>query len=159
MRRKAHTSSAPPSVLPIWKPNIALPLVGGGLHPRAPQTSRQHGEVQPWRNSAPNTASLRFRLQLSAVIRKPGRCGLASLGQRLRGCVSHSLLGHRGLWEGSFRGLPTAFRVLPRASAQGHPSLLHFADFFQTVLKVPCGMGLSIEGFSQRPGVHPQPSL
>ena len=61
-----------------------------------------------------NPASLRFHLHLSAVIRKPGLCGLARLGQRLRSCVSHTLLSrHRGLWERSFRGLPAAFRVLP----------------------------------------------
>lgn len=87
-----------------------------------------------------NPASLRFHLHLSAVIRKPGLCGLARLGQRLRSCVSHTLLSrHRGLWERSFRGLPAAFRVLPKASAEGHPSLLHlcgrFADSFKGALR------------------------
>lgn len=50
-KESAYAESASPSVLMIWKPNIALPLLGGGLHPQAPQTSRLRGEVPPWRNS------------------------------------------------------------------------------------------------------------
>ena len=127
-------------------------LGAGGKHRhRECSTFCAHGlEAPPWRwASSPGTtnfssawrsatleeltlnpASLRFRLRLSAVIRKPGPCGLARLGQRLRCCVSHTLVWHRGLWEGSFRGLPAAFRVLPKASAQGHPSLLLLCGLF-----------------------------
>lgn len=41
-----YRESAPPSEHMIWKP-----LLGGGLHPQAPQISRPRGEVPPWRNS------------------------------------------------------------------------------------------------------------